>query len=100
MSATIAREKPARDHLLETILDDDQPFRLDGGGTAGPADVARRVAKMSPPCDRSARRGLLARVRANHRDLVRTYHDLSTVAAIGEQPGPEAEWLLDNFYVI
>jgi len=85
------RSPPPHDPLLDTILDDDRPLRL-LGREEGPADVARRVARASPPCDRSARRGLLARVLENHQDLVAAYKDLASGAALGEQSGPDAEW--------
>src|SRR5262245_19167975 len=78
----------------------DGPFRSQVLGYDHLDDLARSVARQWPAAVRPGAHTLLRRLRDNERVL----HDARTAAAADadakEPLAPEAEWLLDNFFVI
>jgi len=78
----------------------DDPFRSEQLGTDHLAGLARRVAADWRPAARLGSRRLLRRLRDNER-VIRKARDGSAAAAARDEPlMPDAEWLLDNFFVI
>ena len=98
MPALTDRDEPVSDHLPDPFRHENEPLRLPARVGFRLAEVAGKLGTRPPAVGKSvARRDLLDRVRSNHRVLVETHRVLS---GVGEPPGPDAEWLLDNFHVI
>ncbi|MFO0841099.1 MAG: glucoamylase family protein [Gemmataceae bacterium] len=79
---------------------DAQPFRQELVGTGQLEELARRLAHTLRAAEGGSRKKLLSRMRGNERLLGRAYRDISQSVADGEPLTTDAEWLLDNFYVI
>jgi cyclic beta-1,2-glucan synthetase len=80
--------------------DDDVPIRGELCGAEQLRALARQVARASPT--RAHRRGrpLLRRLEENRSFLLNTHRIIGEAARNQETLTPDAEWLLDNFYVI
>ncbi|MFL5241176.1 MAG: glucoamylase family protein, partial [Gemmataceae bacterium] len=61
---------------------------------------ARDLAAFSPVGWKRAYPSLLQRFKQNSRILVRSYRRIAEASAQNQELTPDAEWLLDNFYVI
>src|SRR5260221_3652210 len=61
---------------------------------------ARDLAAFSPVGWKRAYPSLLHRFKQNSRILVRSYRRIADASAQNQELTPDAEWLLDNFYVI
>ncbi|MFO0880853.1 MAG: glucoamylase family protein [Gemmataceae bacterium] len=87
-------------HALEIISDQSRPMRLVGRTPIALEDIARELADTFTIRPRAPRRGLLARARANYRELIKAHRALAGASVAGQAPSAAAEWLLDNFYII
>jgi cyclic beta-1,2-glucan synthetase len=86
--------------LPDPFSADDLPLRQELCGPAQLDELAHRLAACARTIDRPPGRKLLERASRNHRVLLDTYGRLTRAAAANEPLTGEAEWLLDNFYVI
>src|SRR5215213_4184259 len=78
----------------------DAPFRSHVLGHDHLADLARTVAAQWPAAVRPGAHSLLRRLRDNERVLHAARTEAAAAAEAKEPLTPDAEWLLDNFYVI
>src|SRR4051794_25154747 len=79
---------------------DDRPFRSELLGDDHLVDLARRLAVAWAVRVRPGAPPLLRRLRENEAVLRRVHGVVAEAAARSEPLMPDAEWLLDNFYVI
>src|SRR5262245_46536219 len=90
----------------EAPLDETTPFppeaplRCDPLGAEYLDDLARRVATPARQAEEPRSRQLLRRLKENAAVLKSARDDAAAVAARNEPLMPDAEWLLDNFFVI
>jgi cyclic beta-1,2-glucan synthetase len=78
----------------------DAPFRSQVLGYDHLADLARAVAAQWPASVRPGKHALLRRLRDNERVLHAARSEAAAAADAREPLTPDAEWLLDNFFVI
>src|SRR5215213_2337210 len=78
----------------------DAPFRSHVLGHDHLADLARTVAAQWPAAVRPGAHSLLRRLRDNERVLHAARTEAAAAADAKEPLTPDAEWLLDNFFVI
>jgi cyclic beta-1,2-glucan synthetase len=78
----------------------DAPFRSQVLGYDHLADLARAVAAQWPSAIHPGGRSLLRRLRDNERILIAARAEAAAAADAREPLTPDAEWLLDNFFVI
>src|SRR5262245_57956922 len=78
----------------------DAPFRSQVLGYDHLDDLARTVAARWPAAVRPGAHSLLRRLRDNERVLHEARSEAAAAADAKEPLAPEAEWLLDNFFVI
>src|SRR5215210_1582160 len=78
----------------------DAPFRSQVLGHDHLADLARTVAAQWPAAVRPGAHSLLRRVRDNEGVLNDARAEAARAADAREPLTPDAEWLLDNFFVI
>src|SRR5262249_505680 len=80
--------------------DEDVPIRGELCGAEQLRELARQVARASPTQPHRRGRPLLRRLEENRSFLLSTHRIISDAARAQETLTPDAEWLLDNFYVI
>ena len=78
----------------------DNPFRAELFGSDHLDELARTLAGRWPVGVQIGSRPLLRRLRDNERVLRRAREEAAAAAARNEPLTPDAEWLLDNFFVI
>jgi cyclic beta-1,2-glucan synthetase len=88
----------AADTLFPTEAD--APFRSQVLGTDHLAELARAVAVQWPAAVRPGAHSLLRRLRDNERVLHAARSEAAAAADAREPLTPDAEWLLDNFFII
>ncbi len=76
------------------------PLRQDLCGPTQLAELARRLASEEALSDRPASSALLRRLEENSNRLQEANRAVSEGLTKGEALTPDAEWLLDNFYII
>jgi len=86
----------------EVVIDTepDLPFRNELLGSDRLDDLARDIAGRWSIGESRGARSLLRRLRDNGRVLRRAYVEASVEASVHNSISPDAEWLLDNFFVI
>ncbi len=101
MTATLQSPEPA---VLASVFTDphsDVPLRAEAYGLERLEAYARDLAKACiATASAPSRRPLLQRVRENGRFLAEAHHQISAAARRQEPLTPDAEWLLDNYYVV
>src|SRR5262245_38259708 len=95
-------KRAAPEAPLESVrtLPADAPLRSELLGDDHLADLARRRAGEWAVQVRPGPHPLLRRLRENEAVLRRAHESAAAAAARSEALMPDAEWLLDNFYVI
>ncbi|HEY2894223.1 MAG TPA: hypothetical protein VGJ16_08425, partial [Pirellulales bacterium] len=78
----------------------DAPFRSQVLGSDHLAELARAVAAQWPASVRPGAHSLLRRLRDNERVLVAARTEAAAAADAREPLTPDAEWLLDNFFIV
>src|SRR5262245_46378396 len=86
--------------LPDPFGSEEQPFRQELCGAGQLDGLAGRLAHGVRAQEGGPRKKLLARMRQNERTLLSAYRQISEAVAAGEPLTTDAEWLLDNFYVI
>src|SRR5262245_26539483 len=81
-------------------LSDDHPLRAELCSPAQLAEAARALAAEARVVPRPSGRALPARLRSNGAFLADAYQRVAASAGRQEPLTPDAEWLLDNFYVV
>jgi cyclic beta-1,2-glucan synthetase len=101
MVAHLPTNESLVDELGRMFSSEHVPLRHKTQIEIGAVDVARTLSGTWGPTTRRPASGeLLKRVRENHQAILDVYRELTVSTEGGEQPSPEAEWLLDNFHVI
>src|SRR5438874_2950654 len=93
-----AESLPAADSPFPSEAD--APFRSQVLGSDHLAELARAVAAQWPASVRPGAHSLLRRLRDNERVLHAARAEAASAADAREPLTPDAEWLLDNFFVI
>jgi cyclic beta-1,2-glucan synthetase len=78
----------------------DDPLRAELFGTDHLAELARELARSTPVSVKPGSHPLLRRLRANAALLRKARDSAADSAARNEPLMPDAEWLLDNFFVV
>lgn len=81
-------------------IEADAPFRSHVLGSDHLAELARAVAGQWPAAVRPGAHSLLRRLRDNERILTAARAEAAAAADAREPLTPDAEWLLDNFFII
>ncbi len=100
MSEPSAIAEPVSPSLPLFAPTPNHPLRQDLCGPTQLAELARRLAGEEVISQRPASPALLRRLGENGQRLHQAYRDVAEGLARGEALTPDAEWLLDNFYVI
>ncbi len=100
MAQTSEIQPSAHDLALACLACPDGPLRAEVCGPEHLAEIARAIAADSTLGAQRAGQPLLRRFQGNGRILADTYRKLATSAQNDESITTDAEWLLDNYYII
>lgn len=97
---TIPPEFPVARPPVVSRSESDPPIRADLYGSEQLCELARACAAATDAKQRSRSSPLLRRLRDNDRVVHKTHKEILQAARNGEKLSLDAEWLLDNFYIV